>query len=484
MRTMWMRRVMIGLVGSALLHAPSALAVIGDARAVVQELAPAAELPDFRPPVVERTLANGMRCFFIEDHLLPLVRFTLIFPGGAIYDPPEKIGLFGLLATMLRTGGTIDRSPQSVDEYLDAHAIDLDVTVGWEQGTATVSALSEALPEALPLLLALLYTPRFDADRFALARKNFLGAIARQNEQPAPIAARIFRKLLYGAKSPWAATAQAAAVERMTVDDLQSLHAALFAPQQMYCAAAGDFHVAELVAQLDQLLAQYPERAAVAWTPPAAPVTPRAGLFFAPKALPQAVVTMGHRGLTRDDPDKFPLYVANEVLGSPATFTSWLVSEIRTARGLAYEAWSALQLGPFTAPGTFQAHAKTRSAAMPQTVALMRQQITRMADGTSVDDADVRAMKDALLRRMVFQYADPFAVVRDMAQYVYLGLPSHYGDIFREGIRMSSLADVRRVVRQKLHPEQLTTVVVGDPATVLPELKTLGPVEELTVEEW
>lgn len=460
-------------------------ALIGDAVGIVRELTAPADVPTFRPAVSERTLSNGMRCYFAEDHLLPLFRFTTLFPAGAIYDPAGKRGLYSVLATLLETGGSAARTPDEIDDLLDAHAIDLHIAVGWEQGSAGVSALADERALALQMLFEQLYTPRFDPMRFALAQKNLLDTVARQNEQPAAIGSRIFRKLLYGADNPWGRSVTRADAAAITRNDVQTLHATLLAPRQMLCAAAGDFDADALVAELEQLLAPYADRAPLPWTvPSSAPSAASAGLYFAPKALPQAVVYVGERALRRDDPNKFAMYVANEVLGSQSTFTSWLLQQIRTKLGLAYEVWSTVQLGPTDAPGVFQEHAKTRSAAMAETVREMHRLTAALADGTAVQAADVTQMQGALLKRMIFQYADRFAVVSDMAQYVYLGLPAHYADTFREGVRAVTLDDVRRVAREYLHPDRLTTLVVGDPATVLPALKNLREVTTLDPERW
>ena len=64
----------------------------------------------------------------------------------------------------------------------------------------------------------------------------------------------------------------------------------------------------------------------------------------------QAHILLGYPGIKRGDPDYFPLYVGNYVLGGGG-FVSRLTEEVREKRGLAYSVYSYFvpmaQLGPF-----------------------------------------------------------------------------------------------------------------------------------------
>ncbi|MBI4237277.1 MAG: insulinase family protein [Deltaproteobacteria bacterium] len=456
-------------------------AAIGEAKALLERIT-ATPAPEFAPPHIEmRTLINGMRCFFMEDRLLPLFRFGLLYPGGRVHDPAEKVGLHGLMATLLRTGGTQTNAPEIFDELLDSQAITIDTQVSWEEASVALSSLSGTQDEALRLLFEMLYAPAFDPARFAVARAKLLEAVRRQNDDPTHLGARLFRKLLYGRESPWARTPTPTQVEAITPEDLKALHATHFAPAQMLCAAAGDFRTGTLVKKVEELMAQYPERPVVARTAPPVEAVFKPGTWIAPKAITQAVVNVGQLATSRDNPDRFPLYVMNEILGSPATFSSWLASSIRTEQGLAYETWSQIGFGPPTVPGVLQAHAKTRVEAAGRTVASIRKIIGEMATGERVAADEVAAMKGAVLKQMIFQYEDPYQVASDMARFVFLGYPPNYIEVFRAAIERVTRADVIRVAKQYLSPENLTVLVVGDDHAVTPQLDAATPVQRYEV---
>lgn len=459
---------------------PVSQAAVEPSATILRQLAALPLPPPVRPTVVERVLRNGMRCFFAQDRVLPLFRFGVLFPGGKIYDPQGKAGLHGLLTTSLETGGTTVLTPEALEAQLDAAAIEINFSAQEELGRGSVSALAEAHTQALELFFAMMYAPRFDAQRLDVARDKMREAIRRRDDNPEALSVRQFRALLFGADNPWAQEPEAVTVAALTVEELQALHATLFAPAQMLCAAAGDFDIDTLVDQIERLMVLYPEHHPVPRQSPAIEATPHPGVWISPKTLPQSVINVGHLGLSRDNPDKYAMLIMNGVLGSPDRFNSWLMSTIRTTEGLAYEAWSHLRFGPTGVPGVFQAHSKTRTETTGRTVELIWQQIREMAAGTRVTAEEVRIVVDAQRKRMLFQYEDPYRVVEDMMEYVYFGLPTNYAEVFQAEIAKVTLADVQRVAQQYLHPEDLTTLVVGNAAAVQPQLQGLGEVQIYT----
>src|SRR5580704_8170577 len=67
------------------------------------------------PEPVQATLSNGMRVFLLEDHELPLISgFTMIRTGN-LFDPPDKRGLSGIMADVLRSGGTTAKTGDQID---------------------------------------------------------------------------------------------------------------------------------------------------------------------------------------------------------------------------------------------------------------------------------------------------------------------------------------------------------------------------------
>ena len=91
---------------------------------------------EFKPPVPEkRTLSNGMTLYLIEDHELPLFNINGLIKTGDIYDPADKVGLSSIFASVMRTGGTVSREPDALNEELESMAASVEVGMSREYGT-------------------------------------------------------------------------------------------------------------------------------------------------------------------------------------------------------------------------------------------------------------------------------------------------------------------------------------------------------------
>ena len=78
---------------------------------------------EFRQPeAVQHRVEPGVEVFFLEDHSLPLVSLFARFRGGPSYFSREEHGATTAVPILLRSGGTVDLSPDSVDEILEFYA--------------------------------------------------------------------------------------------------------------------------------------------------------------------------------------------------------------------------------------------------------------------------------------------------------------------------------------------------------------------------
>ncbi len=66
--------------------------------------------------------------------------------------------------------------------------------------------------------------------------------------------------------------------------------------------------------------------------------------------------------------------------------------------------------------------------------------------------------------------------------YEYIGYPSDFLETFRDRVLNVTKADVLRVAKQYLHPEQMIILAVGNAEEIKEPLATFGPVQEITLE--
>ena len=112
----------------------------------------------------------------------------------------------------------------------------------------------------------------------------------------------------------------------------------------MLMSVAGDFEPAAMKKLLREVFGDWRGGAATLTAVPKIADTMRPGVYLVERALPQSTIMLGHLGVNRFDPDKFPLFLLNYILGEGG-FSSRLMQEVRSARGLA-PARTGLEIGP------------------------------------------------------------------------------------------------------------------------------------------
>src|SRR5258706_3134616 len=164
-------------------------------------------LPRFDIPQPERlVLDNGLVVMLLEDHELPLVEATAIIRGGSRQDPADKAGLAKLGATVMRTGGTLARPGDVMDDYLENRAASIELHATDDHLQASLSSLKADFPDVLRAFADTLRHPTLDARKLEVARNQAVAEVARQNDDPGQIMFRELRRVVYGPDWPYGRT--------------------------------------------------------------------------------------------------------------------------------------------------------------------------------------------------------------------------------------------------------------------------------------
>ena len=209
---------------------------------------------EFKPPVPEkRMLSNGMTLYLLEDHELPLFNINGLIKTGDIYDPADKVGLSSIFSTVMRTGGTVSREPDMLNEELESMAASVEVGMSREYGTINLSTLAEDIEKGLEIFADVLRNPAFREDKLELRKQQSIERIRRRNDNPIQLAWRNFSALLYGTDHPFGWYTEIEGIESIAADDLKAFHAKYYHPDNMMLAITGDFDTETLIAQLEKV---------------------------------------------------------------------------------------------------------------------------------------------------------------------------------------------------------------------------------------
>lgn len=464
-----------------MMRALAALTLMPALAAAQAELDPANLSPppplEFDIPAVERIeLPNGMILFFLEDHELPLVEVQTLTRTGSVYEPADKAGLAGITATVMRTGGIEGMTGDALDAELDFQASAIEIGMGEESCSASLSCLTENLPRGLELLAAVLRTPQFAQEKIDLAINAERESVRRANDDPMGIARREFRSLIYGRGNPWARVTTGATLDAITRDDLVAFHQRFFHPNSTMIAVAGDVSREALLALLDEHFGDWPQAELDIPPLPEVPDSITPGIFFIHRPdVNQSNVRLGHFGVSRHDPDEYVIRVMNFLYGSSG-FTSRLVREARTNRGLTYGISG--QITEHTVRGLYVVATFTKSETTREMIDVIRQ-VTRDFQASPPAEAELELAKTSEMNSFVFRFETPISIASQRMNYEYHGYPADYLETYLDNIRAVTAEDVQRVAQERMHVDQAAILVVGNADEIGDQLTQLGEVTEV-----
>lgn len=437
------------------LLASSAFAQVTDYRKI--------QTPALRTFAVEQPkrieLANGMVIFLQEDHELPLIRGSALIHGGARNVPADKAGLVGILSTSWRTGGTESKTGDQLDDLLESRAARAETNGSEDSTRVTIDVLKNDFDFVFPIFVDLLEKPAFRQDKIDLAKTQARTGISRRNDEPQSILFREAQKLAYGPDSPYARTPEYATINNITREDLIAFHNRFVHPNNIIVGLVGDFDTATMEKKLRDTFAAWP-RGEKAPPPPAVNAAARPGVYYVAKEdVTQANIAAVHPApLLRRDPDFYAVEVMNAILSGG--FSGRLLTDIRSKAGLAYGVGGGLGVG-WDRQMPFQVTMSTKSPTTIQSIDLLEQEIADLQTKPFTAE-ELQLAKDTILNRYVFSVDSKAKVLNQRQLLEFYGYPADYLERFREGIAKVSIADVERVAKKYVHPDQLAILVVGN----------------------
>ena len=433
-----------------------------------------------RPRPARHVLSNGMVVYLLENHELPLISANFAIRTGSLYEPEDKADLAQLTGTVMGTGGAGDRTGDQIDERLEFLAASIHTGISREEGSAGLSCLRKDFDEVLGILADVLRRPRFAEDKLDLAKKRVMEFIRRQNDSPNSIVGREWEKLICGSSPAWARTPTLESVKGITRDELVRFHEQYFHPNNIIAGFAGDFDSTRLLKRLEELFGDWPKREVTfPKIPPLADRnTPSVNYIY--KDQPQSYIELGHLGIRRHNPDYYAVAVMNYIMGTGG-FTSRLMSEVRSNRGLAYSVRGSLTDG--TDRGRLLALVQTKSQSTREAISVMLNIIGRMATDPLSDD-EMEKAKSSIKDGFVFRFERPEQCVSEQIQLEYYGYPADYLDTYIDKIMAVTKDDVHRVAKKYIYPDQMVILVVGDQARFEKPLDDFGKVNEIQLPKY
>lgn len=407
--------------------------------------------------IQEVTSPGGITAWLVEEHSIPFSSLEIRFKGGASLDAPGKRGATNLMVGLLEEGAG-DMDARQFAAKVEGLAASFDFNVYDDAMSVSAQFLTENRDQAMDLLRLALQNPRFDEDAITRVRAQVISAIQSEATDPDKISGRTFDTLAFG-DHPYA-TSRNGTVESVTAltrDDLIAAKNAVMARDRLFVGAVGDITPEELGKLLDDLLGDLPAKGAE--MPKKAEYLLKGGVTVVPFDTPQSVVTFGHEGIERHDPDFFAAYVMNTILGGSGR-QSRLMEEVREKRGLTYGVYTYLV--PMDLAALYMGRVASANDRVAQAIDVIRDEWVKMAEN-GVTAEELESAKTYLTGAYPLRFDGNGPIANILVGMQMDDLPIDYITTRNDKVNAVTLEDIKRVAKRLVRPDDLHFVVVGKP---------------------
>jgi len=441
------------------------------ALALAATCATAGPTPLQLPPVKKTTLGNGLVVLVMPTHRVPIVDFRLVTRAGSVNDPPGKEGLASLTAALL-TQGAGKRGARQLAEDIAFVGAQLEADAAAEQLIVTCDVLTKDFATGLELFHDVIVAPTFPAAEFARKKAERLGDLASEKDDPSTVANNELGPFLLQ-HSPLAHPVDGweKSVTAIVRGDVVAFHRKYVTPGNSMLAVVGDVDPDQVIAALERAFGDWKGAAAAAASYDTPPVKGREVLIVNKPEVTQTQIRLATIGVPRNSPDYFPIVVANTILGGG--FTSRLVNEVRVVQGLTYGIGS--QWSMFRNAGTYEITTFTRNETLRKCVDASLGVVRKLVEQGPSDEELAKA-KRYLTGQFPLGLQASDALAAQLLNIQFYGLDPRYLETYAGNVNAVTMADVRRVLKERFALDDLRILVVSDPKTAKPALEGLGTI--------
>ena len=404
---------------------------------------------------------SGIEAWLVEDKSVPVISISFSFDGGLIYDPEDKPGV-GRLVSILLDEGAGELQSQEFQKQLSNNAISMSFTSGRDAFYGRLKTLKSNKNKAFDLLEQALTKPRFDSEAVERMRAANISDINDDMGSPAWLVARIFNGSLFeGHYYAEPGFGNLSSMSLITRQDLIDFTKAQFARNVLKVSIAGDISKADAQDAIEQIFGNLPEKAEEVEAKDITLAHPGKTIML-PLDTPQTFITVGQKGIRRSDPTWYAASIMNFILGG-GDFDARLMKEVREKRGLTYGIYSSLTSMKYTS--MVQATLSTSNDKAEEALKVLKEEWAKMAK-TGPTETELRNAKAYLTGSLLLELTSTGDIAETMNSIQRDDLGVDYINQYTSLMNAVTLDDVQKAAQTILKPEELTTVMVGQPKNI------------------
>lgn len=423
------------------------------------------------PEIWRAKLDNGIEVLGAMNTETPTAAIQLRIEAGQRRESLDQLGLAALTAAMLNEA-TTKHSNEELSNELQKLGSSVGFAGGNDDTVLTVRSLSENLDATLAIAAERLLQPKFDPADFDRVKEQTIQGIRQAKTQPATIATAAYQMLLFGEANSFAYmnAGTEETVSKLTLEDVKNFYTANYSPKIGSIVAVTDQPRDELVRKLQVFAAWEGESVAeVALKPFPELVTNRIYLVDKPGAV-QSEIRIGRRALKYDpDGEYYRASLMNFPLGGAAS--SRLYRNLRQDKGYTYGAYSGF--GGSKDYGMFTAQAAVRADATADSIVEFEKEIRRYGE-TGITEPELAMTRKAIGQSDARKYETPGQKLGFLSQILVYDLDDDFVNVQNRILEEIGQDELKKLAAEYMSMDEMIIVVVGDKASVLPQIQDLG----------
>ena len=425
---------------------------------------PPGEPRELKLPAIETyRLANGMQVTMIPFGSVPKITLSLRIRAG-VFDQ-EKYGITDFTGALMNEGAA-GQSAVAIAQRAGDMGGSIGVGSGQEFFSAGISVLSEFGPQATSLLADVVRRPNLPESELPRIKQDALRNLAIAKTSPQSLAGDAYAKTFLAGHPFGHGLITEAEIAAVSIDDIRRFHAGKLGAKRAHLYVAGQFDSGAMRKAIEAAFGDWQEGP----EPILKPATPASKLNVVLIDRPKAPQSTIYVGAPLPGPAQFservPMGVANEVLGG--SFTSRITMNLREEKGYTYSPYSDDSYG--SGYGQWTLVADVTSAHTGDSLREVFKEIRQLGSEPPAK-AELEAKQNGLAGMWVLRTATRSGLISSLSFYDTHGLPRSELQEYVGKVRAVTPQEVSGLVRQYLKPDAMTIVIVGDLATVRPQLK-------------
>lgn len=409
------------------------------------------------PDIQTWTTDNGARVYFVHSPEIPMVDMRVVFDAGAARDG-DKSGL-ALLTNGLLGEGAAGWNANQIATRFESVGAQFGNSTQRDMTAISLRTLSEKkiFGNAVELFSQILNQPDFPGSAFAREQRRLLAGLQQQKQQAGALAQKAFYRAVFR-DHPYHSqpSGNEESVNELSVQDLKDFYAQYYVARNAVFAIVGaiDRKAAEQLA--NKVVGSLPEGTAAEPLPQVANLRQENEIRIQHPSA-QTHILMGQPGMHRGDPDYFPLYVGNHMLGGSGLIAR-LSNEVREKRGLAYSTYS--YFAPMRKNGPYTIGVQTKNESAQETLQVLRDTVaTFINEGPTAEELE--ASKKNITGGFPLRISSNGKIIDYIAMIGFYQLPLDYLETFNDKVQAVSVEDIKSAFQRRIKLDKMVTVMVG-----------------------